>query len=71
MVRSAARLFRRQGYAATGWRQVIADGDAPWGSQAHHFPGGKEQLARDALAIAATDYESLLRTALVFTRRSP
>jgi TetR/AcrR family transcriptional repressor of lmrAB and yxaGH operons len=64
MVRSAARLFRRQGYAATGWRQVVADSQTPWGSQAHHFPGGKQQLAVDALTLAGDRYERLLRAAL-------
>ena len=51
MIGAAGRLLRRQGYAATGWRQVVAEADAPWGSQAHHFPGGKEQLAAEALAL--------------------
>jgi TetR/AcrR family transcriptional regulator, lmrAB and yxaGH operons repressor len=64
MVRSAATLFRRQGFAATGWRQVIAESNAPWGSQAHHFPGGKEQLAVDALTGAAEEYEQMLRHAM-------
>jgi TetR/AcrR family transcriptional repressor of lmrAB and yxaGH operons len=50
MLAAAARLLRRQGYAATGWRQVVAEGEAPWGSQAHFFPGGKVQLATEALA---------------------
>jgi TetR/AcrR family transcriptional regulator, lmrAB and yxaGH operons repressor len=50
MLSAATRLLRRQGYTATGWREVVAEGDAPWGSQAHHFPGGKEQLAAEALA---------------------
>lgn len=53
MVAAAAHLLRTQGYAATGWRQVVAESGAPWGSQAHHFPGGKQQLAADALAVAA------------------
>lgn len=64
IVRSAAALFRRQGFAATGWRQVIAESEAPWGSQAHHFPGGKEQLAVDALTSAAEEYEQMLRYAM-------
>ena len=64
IVRSAAALFRRQGFAATGWRQVIAESNAPWGSQAHHFPGGKEQLAVDALTGAAQEYEQMLRYAM-------
>jgi TetR/AcrR family transcriptional repressor of lmrAB and yxaGH operons len=64
MIRAAARLMRRQGYAATGWRQVVADSATPWGSQFHHFPGGKEQLAAEAVALAGRRYEQLLRTAL-------
>ena len=64
MVRTAARLLRRRGYAATGWRQVVADSATPWGSQAHHFPGGKEQLASEAIGLAGRRYEELLRFAL-------
>src|SRR5687768_1615300 len=64
MLRTAATLFRRQGYAATGWRQVVAESETPWGSQAHHFPGGKPQLATEALARAGSSYERMLRAAL-------
>ena len=64
MVRTAARLLRRQGYAATGWRQVVADSETPWGSQAHHFPGGKEQLVAESLTFAAGRYERLLKAGL-------
>ncbi|MEM9609586.1 MAG: TetR family transcriptional regulator C-terminal domain-containing protein [Actinomycetota bacterium] len=63
MVRSAAGLFRRQGYAATGWRQVVADSETPWGSQSHHFPGGKEELAVEAIARSGAGYERLLASA--------
>jgi TetR/AcrR family transcriptional regulator, lmrAB and yxaGH operons repressor len=64
MIRATARLMRRQGYAATGWRQVVADSETPWGSQFHHFPGGKEQLAAEAVTLAGRRYEQLLRSAL-------
>jgi len=64
MVRTAAALLRRQGYAATGWRSVVAESGTPWGSQAHHFPGGKEQLAVDAVAWSGEAFERLLRGAL-------
>ena len=64
MIRATARLMRRQGYAATGWRQVVADSGTPWGSQSHHFPGGKQQLAAEAVALAGHRYEQLLRAAL-------
>ncbi|MEM9135547.1 MAG: TetR/AcrR family transcriptional regulator [Actinomycetota bacterium] len=65
MVATAASLFQRQGYAATGWRQVVAESDTPWGSQSHHFPGGKEELAVEALTAAGADYERLVRQAFV------
>ena len=64
MVGTAARLFRRQGYCATGWRQVVAESGAPWGSQAHYFPQGKEQLAAEAVELAGARYEALLREGL-------
>jgi len=64
MLRAAATLFRRQGYAATGWRQVVAESEAPWGSQHHHFPGGKEQLATEALGRAGDAYGRMLQAVL-------
>lgn len=60
VVRTAADLFRAQGYHATGLNQVLAEGGAPKGSLYFHFPGGKEQLAVEAVALAGND----LRTAL-------
>jgi TetR/AcrR family transcriptional repressor of lmrAB and yxaGH operons len=44
------RLMRRQGYTATGIKQIVAEGDAPLGSVYHYFPGGKEQIGVEALA---------------------
>ncbi|MDI1462759.1 TetR/AcrR family transcriptional regulator [Catellatospora sp. KI3] len=49
MVRAAARLLAERGYAATSFQDVIARSGAPRGSIYHHFPGGKEQLAAEAL----------------------
>ena len=49
MVRAAVDLFRERGYAATSFNDVLERGGAPRGSIYHHFPGGKEQLAREAL----------------------
>lgn len=52
MVRSAAFLFRERGYSGTGFRDVIAHSGAPRGSIYHHFPGGKAQLAEEAVRYA-------------------
>lgn len=49
LVRATSRLLRRQGYAATGLNEVMAEADAPRGSMYFHFPGGKEQLAAAAV----------------------
>ena len=63
MIATASTLLQRQGYAATGWRQVVNESETPWGSQSHHFPGGKEQLAVEALERSGVGYERLLRSA--------
>ena len=46
---SAAELMRRDGYAGTGLKAVVAAAEAPFGSLYHFFPGGKEQLAAEVL----------------------
>ena len=46
---ASAELFRRQGYAGTGLKQVVAQAEAPFGSLYHFFPGGKEELADEVL----------------------
>ena len=52
MVFSAAQLIRERGVSGTGMRDVVAHAQAPRGSLAHYFPGGKEQLVNEAIAWA-------------------
>jgi len=54
LVRTAMRLFRRQGYASSGLQQILAESKAPRGSLYHYFPGGKEELGEAAVTLAAT-----------------
>ena len=52
LVRTAMRLFRRQGYASTGLQQIVAESGAPKGSLYHYFPSGKEALGEAAIGMA-------------------
>jgi AcrR family transcriptional regulator len=52
MVRSAMALIATQGVSGTGMREVVGHAGAPRGSLQHYFPLGKEQLVREALALA-------------------
>ncbi len=54
LVRTAMRLFRRQGYASTGLQQILAESGAPKGSLYHYFPSGKEALGEAAVVLAGT-----------------
>jgi AcrR family transcriptional regulator len=49
MVQSAAALIGSQGMNATSFSEVLSDSGAPRGSIYFHFPGGKKELARDAI----------------------
>ncbi len=52
IVEAAVRLFRRQGYAATGINEIAADSGAPKGSLYHYFPAGKAQIGAAAVTLA-------------------
>lgn len=51
IVASAAVLIRERGLARTGLRDVVAHAQAPWGSLAHYFPGGKNQVVQEAVVL--------------------
>jgi AcrR family transcriptional regulator len=57
---AGAELFRRQGYEATGVKQIVEAAQAPFGSMYHFFPGGKEQLAAEAVRTSGALYGQLL-----------
>jgi TetR/AcrR family transcriptional repressor of lmrAB and yxaGH operons len=46
---ASQRLFRRQGYAATGINDIIQQSGAPRGSLYYYFPAGKQQIAAAAI----------------------
>jgi TetR/AcrR family transcriptional repressor of lmrAB and yxaGH operons len=64
LIESAARLFRRQGYAATGVKQLLDGSGTVNGSLYHHFPGGKEQVAVAVAERAGQEVEAALKKLL-------
>ena len=59
---TSAELFRRQGYAGTGVKQIAAMASAPFGSLYHFFPGGKEQLGEEVIRWSGDLYLQLFAT---------
>jgi AcrR family transcriptional regulator len=59
IVGAGAELFRRQGYAGTGVKQIVAEANAPFGSLYHFFPGGKEQLGEEVIRSSGALYLQL------------
>ena len=57
---AAAELMRQKGYGAVGMKDIAAASGAPIGSLYHHFRGGKEQIAREALVNAGNAYGLLI-----------
>jgi AcrR family transcriptional regulator len=60
IVEASAELFRRQGYSATGVKQIVTAAQAPFGSVYHFFPGGKEQLGAEAIRRSGALYLELI-----------
>src|SRR5258708_40200454 len=60
MIPAAAELFRQRGYHATTFSDVVRESGAPRGSTYFHFPGGKQELAREAIARAGDEMEEMV-----------
>src|ERR1700753_3938055 len=61
-IATAERLFRIQGYTATGLTQILDDSGAPKGSFYFHSPRGKAQLAEEAIDQYVAARMAVLRT---------
>jgi TetR/AcrR family transcriptional repressor of lmrAB and yxaGH operons len=60
MIHAASELFRQRGYHATTFSDVVRESGAPRGSTYFHFPGGKQELAREAIARAGDEVEEMV-----------
>lgn len=63
IVKAAQILLRRQGYQGTGLAQIIEASGAPRGSVYFLFPGGKEQIAVEAVAASAAEVNLMIAAA--------
>ncbi|GAA0490150.1 TetR/AcrR family transcriptional regulator [Streptomyces olivaceiscleroticus] len=61
---TTARLLQRQGYEASGIKQIAREAGATLGSVYHFFPGGKQALATEAIRHSDHEMTELLRTAM-------
>jgi AcrR family transcriptional regulator len=64
IVDGRAELLRRQGYAATGIKQIVTGPQGPFGSLYHFFPGGKERLGAEAIRVSGKLYQQLIPAVL-------
>jgi TetR/AcrR family transcriptional regulator, lmrAB and yxaGH operons repressor len=62
ILRAAAELFRRQGYAATGIKSILEASHTPYGSLYHFFPGGKQEVAVAVIEAQGATYRELVES---------
>jgi len=60
LINATSELLRRQGFAGTGVKQILAASDAQFSSLYHYFPGGKDALAAEAITHAGGIYQRLV-----------
>ncbi|MEJ3748830.1 TetR/AcrR family transcriptional regulator [Actinomycetes bacterium KLBMP 9797] len=60
IVRTASRLMQRQGYDGTGIKQISQEAGATLGSVYHFFPGGKQELAVEAIRHGDREFVEFL-----------
>jgi len=57
---TAGKLFRSQGFHATGLDQILRRSRTPKGSLYYYFPGGKDQLAIETLQYVAGEQGQMM-----------
>jgi AcrR family transcriptional regulator len=64
LVRTTSRLMQRQGYEATGIKQISREAGVALSSVYHFFPSGKHELAAEAVRHADQEFADILQEAL-------
>jgi TetR/AcrR family transcriptional repressor of lmrAB and yxaGH operons len=65
LIRVASALFRQRGYDGVGLAEILEASGAPKGSFYHHFPEGKEQLAKACMLYAGEQVGALIDASMV------
>jgi TetR/AcrR family transcriptional regulator, lmrAB and yxaGH operons repressor len=60
LLKTAAALFKRQGYNATGLTELLTESQTPKGSFYFYFPQGKEQLAAASVELAGQEFAAVI-----------
>jgi AcrR family transcriptional regulator len=60
LIEASAELFRRQGYAGTGVKQIVEAAGAPFASLYHFFPDGKQELGAETVRWSGAIYGQLI-----------
>lgn len=60
LVDVGASLLQRQGFVATGVKQIVSEAGAPFASLYHFFPGGKEELGAEIVRVSGARYGDLI-----------
>ena len=68
MLETTTRLLRIQGFNGTGLNQIVKESKTPKGSLYYHFPGGKEQLAAEAIQAAGQTMVKRMQSAFDLTK---
>ena len=67
LVESMLQLIQAQGYHGAGLNAVLEHSGAPKGSLYFHFPGGKSELGRAAVALTAEQFRLSIMKAISLT----
>src|SRR5512138_2709950 len=67
---AAVLLMRRSGLSGAGINEIVRESGAPKGSVYHFFPGGKQQIAAEALQRHAVTVSSFIDAAMA-RKRAP
>lgn len=62
LIEIASNLFAKKGYNATGLSEIISESGITKGGLYYHFPGGKEELAIEALRYSESKIVEHLQT---------